>query len=108
MNESAKSKDNSLFQMFSTKDNSFIKIDREISVDKDFRFCELSLWGAKLEAMKTTTCKMLADNILNVNDLTGSLGGFILPAQQPATLNLNKPANRKPGGSGGVLGLGLG
>lgn len=98
--------DGGIFQMFSPKDNSFIKIDREISVDKDFRFCELSLWGAKLDALKTTTCKMLTDNVLNVNDLTGSLGGVLSPVQPSSQLRLNKPTVRKQS-AGGILG-GLG
>lgn len=56
-----------------------MKIDKKISIENDFRFCQLSLWGAQLEAIKTTTCKFLTNNILNIGGLTDkiNLGGLL-------------------------------
>lgn len=94
-----------IFGEFSSGDNSYIKIDRDMLIGNDFRFCELSLWGVKLDALKTTTCKALTDNLLNVNDLTGNVGEILNPLA-PGLLNMNrKPASKK---SGDLLGLGLG
>lgn len=62
-----------LFQSVTGKGTPFIKVDTDITTDSDFRFCELSLFGAPLSPLTSTSCEGLG-NILST--LQGSLGGI--------------------------------
>lgn len=45
-----------ILKSFRADSSNFIKISNKISLGKDFRFCELSLWGAPLKASQKLTC----------------------------------------------------
>ncbi|XP_037961186.1 carboxylesterase 1E [Teleopsis dalmanni] len=61
-----------LFQSITAKGTPFIKVDTGVEVGNDFRFCELSVFGASLTPLTTTSCKGL--NAL-LSPVTGALGG---------------------------------
>uniref|UniRef100_A0A1I8P7F7 Carboxylesterase type B domain-containing protein n=1 Tax=Stomoxys calcitrans TaxID=35570 RepID=A0A1I8P7F7_STOCA len=63
----------SLFKSVSGKGIPFIKVDTSLAASSDFRFCELSLFGASLSPLTSTTCAGLG-NVLG--SLTGSLGSI--------------------------------
>ena len=66
---------------FRTEGSNFIQVSEKVSLGKDFRFCQLSLLGAPLQASQKITCEFLSENlkklsmIPNVKDLGGLLGG---------------------------------
>jgi hypothetical protein len=59
----------------------FIKVSDKLSLDKDFRFCQLSMWGAPLKSTQKISCEFLSEGLKNVpqlpkaKDITGMLGG---------------------------------
>nr|AID61343.1 esterase [Calliphora stygia] len=61
-----------LFKSVTGKGTPFIKVDTDISADSDFRFCELSLFGASLSPVTSTSCEGLGSVL---SSLQGSLGG---------------------------------
>ncbi|XP_037710288.1 carboxylesterase 1E [Drosophila subpulchrella] len=105
-------KSSSLFQSVTGKATPFIKIDTNLETSNDFRFCELSVLGASLSPLTSTTCAGLG-NVLGqlgsgLGDTLGGVGN---------TLGLGGLGGgggrgggggnrgRKPGGGG--LGLGI-
>uniref|UniRef100_A0A8D8E5Z2 Liver carboxylesterase n=1 Tax=Culex pipiens TaxID=7175 RepID=A0A8D8E5Z2_CULPI len=80
-------RDDSLFKQFSSKGTPYIRIGEQVSLENDFRFCQLSIWGAQLEALKSISCKFLGDGLGGlgkvVGGLTGLLGGQSRPAAPP-------------------------
>ncbi|XP_058062396.1 carboxylesterase 5A [Anopheles bellator] len=84
LNVSSMHQDN-LFKGFSSKGTPFVKISDKIAVNNDFRFCQLSIWGAQLEALKSVSCSFLGEglgsvgkvveNVLPVNKVSGLLFG---------------------------------
>ncbi|KAI8130234.1 hypothetical protein FF38_06659 [Lucilia cuprina] len=60
-----------LFKSVTGKGTPFIKVDTDITADSDFRFCELSLFGASLSPVTSTSCEGLGSI---VSSLQGSLG----------------------------------
>ncbi|XP_004531574.1 carboxylesterase 1E [Ceratitis capitata] len=67
----------SLFQSVTGKGVPFIKVDTEISADSDFRFCELSVLGASLTPLTSTTCQGLGSVLSPLTDVVGgTLGGL--------------------------------
>lgn len=83
LSEKESRSDSGGFSSVSSKGTPFIKVDTEIEFLEDFRFCELSLWGASLAPLTSTSCQGLtsilkpATNILsNVgSSVTGSISG---------------------------------
>lgn len=43
--------------------SNFIKVSEKLSLDKDFRFCQLSLWGAPLKASQKISCEFLSEGL---------------------------------------------
>ncbi|XP_017484544.1 PREDICTED: carboxylesterase 1E [Rhagoletis zephyria] len=84
------STEDSLFQSVTGKGVPFIKVDTELSAGSDFRFCELSVLGASLTPLTSTTCKSLGGLLSPLTDVVGGTLGNTL------------------GGVGGVLGGGGG
>lgn len=41
----------------------FIKVSEKLSLEKDFRFCQLSLWGAPLKATQKISCEFLSEGL---------------------------------------------
>ncbi|XP_075976005.1 acylcarnitine hydrolase [Anticarsia gemmatalis] len=62
------------------KGEQFLKIGNDITVDKDFRFCQLGLWGNMADRLTGAVCKNFLGGILNVGNLPGQLNGQ-LPGQ---------------------------
>lgn len=83
-NASSTENDNSLLSPFDSKGSSFIKIGETAQVEKDFRFCELSMWGANLESLTAASCGFLLNQIGDVgavatnltSGVVGSVGGL--------------------------------
>lgn len=73
---------NSILKPFHSDSTNFIKISNKLSFEKDFRFCELSLWGAPLKATQKITCdfsKSVTSQISKVADKTNSVLNSINP-----------------------------
>ncbi|KAL5285662.1 hypothetical protein ACFFRR_007389 [Megaselia abdita] len=82
----------------------YIKITEKLEILENFRFCELSLWGAPLEAIKSTTCEGLGNALSTVTGTLGQVTGG-LTGGLTGTLGLGGNKNKKSGNSG-FLGLG--
>ncbi|KAH8419290.1 hypothetical protein KR222_004127, partial [Zaprionus bogoriensis] len=106
-----------LFQSVTGGGTPFIKVHTELKAASDFRFCELSVLGASLSPLSSTSCAALG-NLLG--QLGGGLGQAVGGVGQTVggvgqtvggvgqTLGLGGAAaggNRKK--AGGILGLGL-
>lgn len=48
---------------FRADGGNFIKVSDTLSFEKDFRFCQLSLFGAPLQSSKKITCEFLAEGL---------------------------------------------
>lgn len=55
--------DNQILSSFRADSTSFMKISKGITVEKDFRFCQLSVLGAPLKATRDISCKFLTENL---------------------------------------------
>lgn len=61
--------------------SNFLKLSEKISIDKDFRFCQLSLLGTPLKSAQKISCEFLSEGLKkipmvpNPKDITGMLGG---------------------------------
>ena len=56
--------------IFSATSNNFIQVGPELQSAKDFRYCELALWGGLMERLQSTTCQLFntvktATNVFN-------------------------------------------
>lgn len=67
------------FKPFSADASHFIKVSEKVSFEKDFRFCQLSLWGAPLKASQKISCEFLSEGLkklpLPSNSLSQVMGG---------------------------------
>uniref|UniRef100_A0A182R0P7 Carboxylesterase type B domain-containing protein n=1 Tax=Anopheles farauti TaxID=69004 RepID=A0A182R0P7_9DIPT len=72
LNMSSMHQDN-VFKSFSSKGTPFVKISDKISTDSDFRFCQLSIWGAQLEALKSLSCSFLGEGLGSVSKVVGNV-----------------------------------
>ncbi|KXJ68641.1 carboxylesterase 5A [Aedes albopictus] len=70
-------RDDSLFKPFSTKGTPYIKIGEQITTENDFRFCQLSIWGAQLEALQSISCQFLGDGLGSIGKVVNQLTGII-------------------------------
>ncbi|KAM7353636.1 carboxylesterase 1E [Cochliomyia hominivorax] len=105
-----------IFKSVTGKGTPFIKVNTELTTDSDFRFCELSLFGASLSPVTSTTCEGLGNVLSNLPGALGgvsktlnpsNLGGVLSGGKTPNTGGLlgtstlpgrNSGSNRKPGG----------
>lgn len=55
--------DNKVLSTFRADSTSFMKISKSIDIEKNFRFCQLSILGAPLKATQEMSCKFLSDNL---------------------------------------------
>lgn len=92
----------SIFQRFSGKGTPFIKITDKLDILNNFRFCELSLWGAPLQAIQSTTCQGLFKGLGIVTGTLDKVTGDLTKPISGLTGDLTRPL----GGLGGVGGLG--
>ncbi|XP_068150389.1 carboxylesterase 1F [Drosophila tropicalis] len=94
-----------LFQSVTGKATPFIKIDTKLETSNDFRFCELSVLGASLSPLSSTSCEAFGN-------LLGQLGGGLGKTLGGVgnTLGLGGLGGGGGGGkrrAGGTLGLGI-
>lgn len=70
---------NNIFSPFRAASSNFIKISEKIELEKDFRFCQLSLWGAPLQASQKISCEFLSEGLKKISLVPklgpGMLGG---------------------------------
>ncbi len=70
-----------IMSTFSSDKNSFISIGEELGINNDFRFCQLSLWGANLKSAQKITCEFLGDGLKKlenaVKSVPSSIGGVV-------------------------------
>lgn len=67
---------NQIIKPFRADSSNFVKISEKISLDKDFRFCELSLLGVPLKATQKITCdfpKSIANEFSKVSDTKNNI-----------------------------------
>lgn len=70
-----------IFAPFRADGSSFIKVSDKLSLDKDFRFCQLSMWGAPLKATQKISCEFLSESLKKIptipkaKDVTGMIPG---------------------------------
>lgn len=71
-----------VFKPFRADASHFIRVSEKVSSEKDFRFCQLSLWGAPLKASQKISCEFLSEGLkklpLPSNSLSGMIGGKTL------------------------------
>ncbi|XP_062559366.1 carboxylesterase 5A [Armigeres subalbatus] len=70
-------RDDSLFQPFISKGTPYIRLGEQMTLENNFRYCQLSIWGAKLEALNSIPCKSLADGLGNFGKVVGTLTGIL-------------------------------
>nr|NP_001259865.1 uncharacterized protein Dmel_CG5397, isoform B [Drosophila melanogaster]NP_608591.1 uncharacterized protein Dmel_CG5397, isoform A [Drosophila melanogaster]AAF51389.1 uncharacterized protein Dmel_CG5397, isoform A [Drosophila melanogaster]AAL28166.1 GH04232p [Drosophila melanogaster]AGB92402.1 uncharacterized protein Dmel_CG5397, isoform B [Drosophila melanogaster] len=92
----------SIFQSVTGKATPFIKIDTKLQTSNDFRFCELSVLGASLSPLSSTSCAGLGNLLGQLGSLGGGLGGTL--GGVGSTLGLGGNGG---GGKRGGLGLGI-
>lgn len=51
---------------FRSDATNFVKISDKLSLDKDFRFCQLSMWGAPLKATQKISCESLSEGLRKI------------------------------------------
>lgn len=64
-----------IFKVAGNKGTPFIKVSTDIAAGNDFRFCQLSLMGASLEPLTSTTCKGLGGLLSPITNVVGGLTG---------------------------------
>lgn len=66
-----------LITPFKADANNFIKVSENFGFLKDFRYCQLSLWGAPLKASQKVSCEFLSEGLkkLPMVPNTGILSG---------------------------------
>ncbi|XP_054743601.1 carboxylesterase 1E [Anastrepha obliqua] len=120
-----KSVEDSLFKRVTGKGIPFIKVDSELSAGSDFRFCELSVLGASLTPLTSTTCQSLGGVLSPVTGVVGGALGGVGGVLGGDKSNGNggvaggvgntlggvlgggdRSRERESGGGGGLLGLG--
>jgi len=105
-----------LFQSVTGGGTPFIKINTQLEAASDFRFCELSVLGASLSPLSSTSCaafgSLLGQLGGGLGQTLGGVGGKLGLGNVGGKLGLgggnsngNGNANKRPGGLG--LGLGL-
>jgi len=102
-------KGSSLFQSVTGKATPFIKIDTNLETSNDFRFCELSVLGASLSPLTSTTCAGLG-NVLGqlgggLGDTLGGVGNTLGLGGLGGGGGGGGNRGRKPGGGGFGLGI---
>ncbi|XP_067624204.1 carboxylesterase 1D [Eurosta solidaginis] len=104
--------EDSLFKSVTGDGIPYIKVDTELSADSDFRFCELSVLGASLTPLTSTSCQSLAGLLTPltgvVGDRLGGMLGGVSNALGGGAGGENNSGSRAGGGLGNTLGGVLG
>lgn len=61
--------DDQIIAPFRADASHFIKVSEKISLDKDFRFCQLSMWGAPLKASQKISCEFLSEGLNKITQI---------------------------------------
>lgn len=98
-----------IFTRFTGKGTPFIKVTNKLELSDNFRFCELSLWGAPIDPIQSTTCKNFFDQL---NLLTNVLGGATNKVSNVlggnnGFININRTMGGSSNNGGGLLGIGI-
>ncbi|KAI8421053.1 hypothetical protein MSG28_008179 [Choristoneura fumiferana] len=80
------------FLPFTSGNEQFLKINEGITMDKDFRYCQMGLWGNMANRLTGALCKNLIGNLLNLDKLVGT-PNIKLPVQVPTNLPVQVPTN---------------
>ncbi|XP_055372024.1 carboxylesterase 5A [Condylostylus longicornis] len=110
MNSETETDSKSLFQRFTGKGAPFLEISDSLTFSNNFRFCELSIYGAPLQALQSTTCSGLNTILGGLHNATGTLKNLGSSITNPlgvggSGFNLEKPhPSKRPAGLGGILG----
>lgn len=78
-----RSKNSSLFQEFQIGQSNYLTIGTELLHQKDFRYCQLALWGAPVKpSSKETSCVALLNQLTDklwktATNLTGLTSGLL-------------------------------
>ncbi|XP_061704438.1 carboxylesterase 4A isoform X2 [Cydia pomonella] len=107
------------FLPFSEGNEQFLKINEDVTIDKDFRYCQMGLWGNMADRLTGALCKNLIGNLLNLHSIVTP--DIKLPIQVPTNVpnplgglgnnggnalgGLGKPGGNALGGLGGLGGL---
>lgn len=69
---------NQIVSAFSAQASNFIKVSEKLDFEKNFRFCQLSLYGAPLKSAQKVSCEFLVDGLKNFATLpkVENLGGL--------------------------------
>lgn len=62
-----------IMSSFGADKNSYISIGEEMGVESDFRFCQLSMYGASLKSAQKISCKFLADGLQNLKNVQNAV-----------------------------------
>lgn len=76
-------RDDSLFKQFSSRGTPYIRVGEQVSLENDFRFCQMSIWGAQLESLKSISCQFLGDGLGSISKVVGGLTGLLGGQQRP-------------------------
>lgn len=90
---------NQLFKSISGKGTPFIKVDTNLESGNDFRFCELSMLGASLNPLASTTCQQFASTFSSLTGAFKDLGNNFKEGNIKGILNNTgiSGEHKKPG-----------
>ncbi|XP_034828384.1 cocaine esterase [Maniola hyperantus] len=107
------------FVPYSADSEQFLKIGDKITVDKNFRFCQMGLWGNMGDRIAGEFCKNILGKLLDPSKLVGTATGLIKPVdsilnqgvpglsgqgQRPTGNQNQRPSSVLDQGLGGLLG----
>jgi carboxylesterase type B len=61
---------------FSAQSSNFIKVSEKIDLDQNFRFCQLSIYGAPLKSAQKVSCDFIADGLKKLPVVPKNIGGI--------------------------------
>lgn len=68
--------DNTIVNPFSAQNSNFIKISDKVDFEKNFRFCQLSVFAVPLKSAQKTSCAFLSDGLKSLPAIP-KIGGVL-------------------------------
>ncbi|XP_041968305.1 liver carboxylesterase 1F [Aricia agestis] len=90
------------FPSFSSETEQYLKIGEKITVDKDFRFCQMGLWGDMADRVTGAFCKNFLGELINLPKLIPNLPNAV--PSVPGLPNLGESTDLQKLGQLGQLG----
>ncbi|XP_032515898.2 carboxylesterase 5A [Danaus plexippus] len=81
------------FLPFSLDKEQYLKISDSVTTEKDFRFCQMGLWGGMAERVTGSLCKNILGQILNLPKLPFVGGNQISGIIDPLATNIGSNIN---------------